>query len=657
MNYYHVAVQAPLRQALVYQSKKTLPQGMFVEVQLGSRKVKGLILSLAKEPRCFQAKEILRQIPDIPILDSARVKWIEWAARYYFYPVGAAAFSCFPPPKPKTSLQPSCTKVFDPPQSTVLESSQKQIVENIQEIKNFKTHLLYGVTGSGKTEVYLSLIEDQIKKQKSSLVLVPEISLTPQLFLRFENRFPGLVGMIHSGIRSKQRYMEWSALARGEKKILLGARSALFCPLPHLSLIIVDEEHETHFKQDDKLKYHARDTAVMLAQLYDIPIVLGSATPSLETWHQAQSGKYKLYTLKNRYQLRPLPEMIIVDLKKEKPNKNLPFWLSSYLFDSLKKTLAKKEQSALFLNRRGQAPVSLCSACGQNQKCVNCDISLVLHFEQFLVCHYCGYSIEFERALCSSCGCNEIKSFGVGTQAVYSGIKKLFPSAEVALADSDHIRTPGQFKALVENMEKGKIDVLIGTQMISKGLDFQRLNLVGLVLADLSLFAQDFRSSERTFQLITQMAGRAGRHGAGGGRAVIQTYNPNHHIIQSASKMDFKGMAQTELKFRKELKYPPYVRLALVRVSAGRKETAAQAAKNLVDQIQHKTQNARKEEGFECLGPAPAPVFKLKSKSRFHILIKANSSGFLQNVCAYICELKKTPPSVQIQINKDPVFF
>ena len=655
MNYYHVAVQAPIRRSLVYQSETALSPGLFVEVKLGSRKVKGLILSSAEKPYSFQAKNILRAIPDAPILDSARVKWLKWLAQYYFYPAGVAALSCFPPPPPKAGVKTSASENLDRPQSTVLESSQKQIVQSIQKIKNFKTHLLYGVTGSGKTEVYLQLIEDQIKKGKSSLVLVPEISLTPQLFFRFEKRFPGLVGMIHSGIRSRKRYMEWQALTQGKKKILLGARSALFCPLPSLSLIIVDEEHETHFKQDDKLKYHARDTAIMLAQFYDIPVILGSATPSLETWFQAQSGKYKLHTLKNRFQNRPLPEMAVVDLKKE--NKDLPFWLSPYLFDSLKETLKKKEQAALFLNRRGQAPVSLCVSCGQNQKCANCDISLVLHFDQFLVCHYCGYSIEFERALCAVCGCNEIQSFGVGTQAVYSEIKKLFPSAVVALADSDHVHTPKQFKTLVENMEKGNVDVLIGTQMISKGLDFKHLNLVGLVLADVSLFAQDFRSAERTFQVITQMAGRAGRHSAKAGRAVIQTYNPSHHIIQSAAKMDFEGMARKELEFRKNLKYPPYVRLALVQISAVDKASAASAASYLANQIRQKAQNIQKEEGFKCLGPAPAPVSKLKSKSRFHILIKAKSSGVLQNMCSYIAELKKTSPSVQIQINKDPVFF
>ena len=371
MKYFNIAVKAPLMNPLIYQSEDSfISPGQVVQVPLGSRKVQGLVLSSAQSPSGFEVKNILNVEKDICPLSAVRIKWIQWLSRYYVYPIGLTAGACYPAQKFKI-------KDFTAPlsiTSSTLTEDQQKCVSNIQQHSGFKVHLLYGVTGSGKTEVYFQLIQDQIKKGKQALVIVPEISLTPQLYSRFSKKFPNQVGLLHSGIKGKKRYVEWQRMVNGEKKILLGVRSALFCPLKEMSLIIVDEEHESHFKQEEKLKYHARDAAIVLAQMSNIPIVLGSATPDLTTWVKALEGKYQYHSLKQRFQDRPMPQVQIVDLRKRKKivkneENNLPFWLSSELFQLIQQTLKDEKQTALFLNRRGQSSLSLCLECGEVQIC------------------------------------------------------------------------------------------------------------------------------------------------------------------------------------------------------------------------------------------------------------------------------------------------
>ena len=652
MKYFNVAVKAPLMNPLVYQSEDpALSPGQVVQVPLGFRKVQGLVLSPAQAPSGFEVKNILSVEEDIHPLSAVRIQWIQWLSRYYVYPIGLTAGACYPSKKFKIK---DFTASLSITPSQLIED-QKKCVSGIQKHSGFKVHLIHGVTGSGKTEVYFQLIQDQIKKGKQALVLVPEISLTPQLYSRFSKKFPNQVGLLHSGIQGKKRYEEWQRMVRGEKKILLGVRSALFCPLKKMSLIIVDEEHESHFKQEEKLKYHARDSAIVLAQMLNIPIVLGSATPDLTTWAKAVEGKYQYYSLKQRFQNRPMPQVQIVDLRKQKrilkkEETHLPFWLSSELFQLIQQTLKDKKQTALFLNRRGQSSLSLCLECGKVQICPNCDVSLTLHSEQYLVCHYCNYSIGSKQILCPDCQNSQISFFGIGTQGVYSEIQKLFPQAQVQLADRDHIQTPTELETLVKDMSDQKIDILIGTQMISKGLDFQDLNLVGLILADLALYGWDFRSAERCFQIITQMGGRSGRHSLYPGRVVVQTYNPDHYAIQKSSKLQFEEMAQKELEYRKKLKYPPYARLADIRISSFKKVLAEEMSHKLLNQLK-----GMKDSSFEFLGPAPESIFKLKLRYRYHILIKSLSASALQRVCDYVNVWRKELSSpVQVQINRDP---
>ena len=653
MKYYKIAVSAPIKYPLTYKSHLKIKAGSLVEVPLSHRKSRGLVLSESLKPD-FSVKEILRVFDGI-FLDSVRIKWIDWLSKYYFYPIGLVALSSFPSQIFKKKLKKTKIPIqkvkFSPLLS--LNKEQKEIVSNIQKQEGFFVHLIHGVTGSGKTEMYFKLMEKVLAENKSVLFLVPEISLTPQLFQRISLRFPGQTSIIHSGVQGGKKHSEWMKLVSGEKKILLGARSSLFCPLSNLSLIIIDEEHETHFKQEEKLKYNARDAAVMLGKMYDIPVILGSATPSLETWMKASAGKYKYYKLEKRFQNRYMPEVHIVDLKKESSSAPLPFWLSKKLFQALKNTLTKKEQAALFLNRRGQSSISLCSHCGSSIKCPHCDVSLVLHFNKYLVCHYCGHSTAEESIKCCS---SSIMHLGVGTEAVYSEIQKLFPLAKIQVADSDHIHTPHQFESLVKDMSQGKTDILIGTQMIAKGLDFPRLNLVGFLMADLALNSQDFRSSERCFQLIAQMGGRSGRHSLQAGQVLIQTYNPNHYAIQMGARLEFKKMAEKECHYRKKMNYPPFVRLVLIQISSPKKEYALKASERLQKEI-ISFQKKKIGKSFEGLGPAPAPIFKLRSKYRYQILLKSFSHQNLQEVCEYIWNLKGPFQKAQISLNRDPLFL
>ena len=647
MNYYKIAVPKPLYHPLIYRSPLVIERGRFVETPLLSRKITGLVLSQLKKKPDFESKEILQVFNEIPPLDSVRMEWLAWMSKYYFYPLGLIASSCVMPPlsDKQRKKQPPVAPFYDSVANKKLQLNEEQLKcsLDIKKTSQFKVHLLHGVTGSGKTEVYLDLMETVVRQNKSVLFLLPEISLTPQLFQRVSARFPE-TALIHSGISPRKKQIEWNQVIIGKKKILMGARSALFCPLPDLSLIIVDEEHESHFKQEDKLKYHARDSAIMLGCKYNIPVVLGSATPSMETWHKVQTGKYQYHQLTKRFKGYPMPQVQMVDLKKQE-NKKLPFWLSEELFESLQDSLKKGEQSALFLNRRGQSSLSLCSFCGSHIKCPHCDISLVLHSNKYLVCHYCNYSSVSPQAECHPS--QEIMHRGVGTESVFSEIKKLFPKANVQLADSDHIHSASQFQEIVEQMLKGKTDILVGTQMIAKGLDFPKLNLVGFILADLALYAQDFRATEKCFQLIAQMGGRAGRHSSHPGKVIIQAYNPDHYAIQRGARLEFEKMAVQELKFRKQMNYPPFTRLTLIQTNSAEKKQslllAKEIHKNILKTIQKKN--------VQCLGPAPAPIFKLRSKYRYRILLKSASSEDLQTVCESIPQ--KTGASWQI--NRDPV--
>jgi primosomal protein N' (replication factor Y) len=515
---------------------------------------------------------------------------------------------------------------------------------------SFSPLLLHGVTGSGKTEVYLRAIENALERGRTALVLVPEIALTPQLVGRFRARFAGRGGRIavlHSGLSEGERYDAWRAIARGEAAIVIGARSALFAPLPAPGIIVVDEEHEASYKQAEGFRYNARDLALLRGQMAGGVVLLGSATPAVTTYHRARSGQLGYLPLAGRVEGRPLPAVELVDLREARPEGEGS--LSPPLAAALEETLAGGEQALLLLNRRGFAPFLLCADCGTTFRCPNCAITLTFHRgRRQLRCHYCDH-IETPPELCPGCRGSAVEPQGAGTERLEEELGTLFPAARIARMDRDTTTRKGAHQSLVERMLREEIDILVGTQMVAKGHDFPRVTLVGVVGADSSLNLPDFRSAERTFALLSQVAGRAGR-GERPGRVLIQTWSPDHYALICAAGHDYEGFYEQEIACRQSLGYPPFGYLVNL-VLAGNEEPKVQrAAATLAEGLQ------RAAGEVEVLGPAPCPLARLRGKSRVQILLKAPERLPLRRLLAWLPELrKKVPSGVALAVDVDPV--
>ena len=481
----------------------------------------------------------------------------------------------------------------------------------------FGTVLLHGVTGSGKTEVYLRALARAVEQGKQGIVLVPEISLTPQTVRRFRARFDR-VAVLHSHLTPADRNAQWKAISEGKADVVVGARSALFAPMPNLGLIVVDEEHENSFKQETSPRYHARDVAVMRAKIENIVCVLGSATPSLESYQNAQAGRYHLAPLTRRVEKIPMPPVEIIDMAEEMATVKYYRYISRRLENLIRETLALNQQVILFLNRRGFSTYIFCLRCKYVLKCKHCDISLTHHKQKNkAMCHYCHYEIE-PPEVCPACGAHTLKYVGMGTERIEDEVKATFPGHTIARMDSDTMRQRKLYEKVLGDFHEGKTDMLVGTQMIAKGLHFPNVTLVGVISADSALSMPDFRASERTFQLIAQVAGRTGR-GAQGGRVIVQAFTPEHYSIQFAAAHDYHSFVGNELEHRKDLMYPPYGRVARILLQA-REETEIQ---NLALSIGDDLRAAGQANNTEILGPAPCPISRIKSKYRWHILLKA----------------------------------
>ena len=670
-----IAVDAPLPEALTYKAPPlmgvTLSRGMSVRVPLGKRAVNGVVIGPTSVKPDFQLKEIKEVIEEQPKLPDAFLKWLEWISQYYMYPLGQVVALAYPPLKKRATPRKSKRSPVIPdiqlssaPQFT---EEQLHVIRSITpSLNKFSVHLLQGVTGSGKTEVYMKLLDEVLAQGKSGLILVPEISLTPQLLNRFSSRFPGQIAVIHSHLTEREKTEQWWAASSGEKKILIGARSALFCPIENLGLIILDEEHEPSYKQDEKLKYHARDSAIMLAKFHSAPIVLGSATPSLESYQNALDGRYQLHQMKARVQDRPLPNIEVIDLKETRSTRRdptvknsnadaLPFWLTQKLYDELAATLARKEQSALFLNRRGVAQTVLCPSCGFVHECPNCAISLTLHGRNQLVCHYCDYNLQMKDN-CPKCADGIVSPMGLGTELIENDIQKLFPEARLARADRDEINSREAMEELIKDVEDRNIDILIGTQMIAKGLDFPGLTLVGLVLADVGFHLPDFRASERSFQLLTQMAGRSGRHSENPGTVIVQTYNTEHQSLKAVVQKDFHQFAEQELSERRALFYPPFSRIAMVKIQGASLQLTEEACRVALARAEQLKEKRPEYAAIRILGPSPSPIAKLRNKFRFQMLIKSPGHKELNAFChQLLSDQKWVPTSTKVQIDIDPM--
>ncbi len=475
--------------------------------------------------------------------------------------------------------------------------------------------LIHGVTGSGKTELYLRAIAAVREQGKQAICLVPEIALTPQMIGRFRARFGTAVAVLHSALSAGEKYDEWQRIRRGEVSIVVGARSAIFAPFENVGLIIIDEEHEHSYKQEGMApNYHAREVAEERARLEGALLVLGSATPALESYHKAQTGHYRKVELAHRVDERPLPEVKLVDMRSELRSGNRSIF-SLALQEALDQTIAAGEQAILFLNRRGYNTFILCRSCGEAITCPNCAVAMTYHLgANHLTCHYCDHTEPVPK-ICPQCGSQKIRHMGAGTERVEEELHRLYPRIRVARMDVDTTRRKGSHAAILKSFADKKVDVLVGTQMITKGLDFPDVTLVGVVLADTSLNLPDFRAAERTFQLVTQVAGRAGR-GQKPGRVLVQTYHPDHYSLQAALGHDYAGFYKQEIDFRRQLGYPPFTNLIHLVASGPEEPPVMQTAQAIADLL--------RETGFhgEVLGPAPAPLHRLRGQFRHHLVLK-----------------------------------
>ena len=522
----------------------------------------------------------------------------------------------------------------------------------IEEIKRSKEslYLLKGVTGSGKTEVYMKLVEDTVNNGNSAIVLVPEIALTPQMIERFKGRFGKEVALFHSRLSEGERHDEWHRVNDGNARVVIGARSAIFLPVKNLGLIIIDEEHENTYKSEQNPKYQTREVAEFLAKIKGCKVVLGSATPSIESYYRAISGEIKLIELNNRVDKIPMPEMKIVDMREELKSGNMSIF-SKELYNAVNESLKKGEQVILFLNRRGFSTFVSCRGCGYVFKCKDCDISMTYHKNGFLVCHYCGKS-EKQPKICPKCQSKYVKFFGSGTQKVEDEVKKYFKGARVLRMDIDTTRGKDSHEKIYNAFRDGKADILIGTQMISKGLDFPNVTVVGIIAADVSINIPDYRSAERTFQIITQVGGRAGR-GDKKGKVIIQTYTPDYYGLIYAKNYDYEGFYNEEFALRALMGYPPFGKILLINGLSNDEEKLKVFMNNLAIELK-KISDEYKD--INILGPVPCIITKIKDSYRWQILFKGElSQEFCKKIKDRLYEFNKNVYNeIRVSIDINP---
>jgi primosomal protein N' (replication factor Y) (superfamily II helicase) len=543
-----------------------------------------------------------------------------------------------------------------PPLNFQFNAAQQNALNRIQEsvsAATFSGTLLHGVTGSGKTAVYLAAMRSVLESGRSAILLVPEIGLTPAMAADLHHVFANEVAVLHSSLSDKERAEQWRRIKKGDARIVVGTRSAVFAPVSNLALIIVDEEQDSSYKQEEMPRYHARDVAVMRAKMADVVVVLGSATPSLESYFNAKKGKYALLQLPDRVEQRPLPEVEIIDMRQEFQETGTEQVISRKLGAEIKDRLDRKEQVMVLLNRRGYSPVVLCRTCGKKLECKNCAIALTHHKRTHrMECHYCGHIAPIPKT-CAHCGSEYVYFLGTGSEKLEELLHGMFPQGRIGRLDRDTVRGQEDFERALNALNEGELDLLVGTQMIAKGHDIHGVTLVGVVGADTALGMPDFRAAERTFQLLTQVAGRAGR-GDSPGRVVVQTYFPDHYAIQYAAHHDFIGFYEKELRFRSWMHYPPYSALANVLVRSNQLDDALKWSGQL-GQWFEKTRH----EGIRVLGPAAAPIVRLKQDYRYHFVLKSASreklNTLLRTMLAYASQQKI--PRTQVIVDVDAIWL
>ncbi len=596
--------------------------GRRVVAHLGARERIGYIVDSITKSGLKGLKIIEEIIDKEPLISKNLLELARWISKYYVCSLGQALDTILPhnfrPVRAREKIKEQQAKVFS---AFIPSPQQKRILKPIQDsIKNetFGIFLIHGVTDSGKTEVYLQAIAQAQEVGRQSIFLVPERSLTPQFLSMFEERFGFTrIGLWHSRLSQGERYTTWQSASQGKINIMIGARSAIFAPFPNLGLIIIDEEHDTSYKQEKRPMYHTRELAQKRAELERATLVLGSATPSLEAFYRALTGSkpYRLLTLPERIYKRSLPSVDVVDMREELEKSKNRGILSLKLSEAIADRLKKGEEIILFLNRRGYSTFILCRECGFVLKCPNCNVSMVYHFDEKKVkCHYCNHRDEAPR-FCPRCGSRKIRYFGTGTEKVEQVVKKMFPGAKVMRMDIDTMHYKHAAQKIFNAFRQKKVDILVGTQLVAKGWDFPDVTLVGIISADTALNLPDFRSAERTFSLITQVAGRSGR-GPKGGEVIVQTYNPDHYSIRMAVMHDYCSFYDKEIEFRKELSYPPITNLVVIMVKGKDEEKVIKACEKISSLLKREIIPAT------ILGPSPAVLNKIAGKYRWQIIIK-----------------------------------
>lgn len=608
---------------LSYLSDTELPTGTLVQIPLGRSLTEGIVWGVPKEKPTFKLKSI-NSVSEITLLPY-QLELARWIADYYASSLGQS-LQLFVPRglEKKRREKPASTDQPPLPAPPKLSSNQQQALTVINESQ---ITLLHGVTSSGKTEVYLRVLNEVLRSGKSAIILVPEISLTPQTFERFEARFPGRVALWHSKLTEAERARTWQNLRNGEKSVVIGSRSAIFAPLKNLGLIVIDEEHDPSYKQDSGVHYHARTVAAKLADLTNSKLVLGSATPSLETYSEASSGQIGLATLPKRV-AGTKPEIEIVDLRLELKRGNRET-ISGKLLEALRQALSRNEQAVLFLNRRGIASSVICRDCGEAIRCPRCQTTLTYHKNEKLLCHYCGFRMLSPRA-CPACGSLRIRYIGAGTQTVERDLLRHFPDAKILRMDRDTTTSSHSHRDIFERFRSGEADILLGTQMVTKGWDIPNVSLVGILLADLSLTLPDFRGSETTFQLLSQVAGRSGR-GTSPGQVIIQTYLPEHPVLAHVRRSELNEFYTEELELRKSLGYPPYGRLISLQFAHRDEQVARTEAEKLAAALTQIT-----KESIQIIGPAPSFIPKLRGKYYYQIVIKSPLGSSTDSLIAQV---------------------
>lgn len=645
---FHYAIPSALEPAV--------QRGVRVVVPFGPRERVGMVTGQVGASRIRELKPLRRVLDPQPLMAQEGWALAEWLAAYYGCSLGEALFAMVPSAlrlKPAPSVpMPALPAPDRAPETLTLTPAQQQALTRLSEAlqaQRFDWFLLHGVTGSGKTEIYLRLIAQALRQGRGAICLIPEIALTPQTVERFQARFGEAVAVWHSRLTARQRAAAWQRLFSGEARIVVGPRSAVFAPVPRLGLLILDEEHDAAYKQTESPRYHARDVALERARLQHALVVLGSATPSVESYYAATRGRARVLRLPERVAGRPLPQVDVVDLRTQWSARRRFGPFSRPLEIALQQTVERAEQAMLLLNRRGFARTVQCPVCGVAVKCPHCAVPLIYHAAKAqLICHHCGYHAPLPE-VCPACAKGYYRLRGAGTERVESELHRVFPQAAIARMDLDAMRGRGAHEQLYEAMKQRHIGLLVGTQMLAKGHDFPEVTLVGVVSADTSLNLPDFRAGERTFALLTQMAGRAGR-GARGGRVILQTYCPEHYAIQAAKSHDYGQFYAAELAMRRRVQLPPFVHLVELTVlgpKAQRVEAAAAALKAALQQ-------SKLKQRLVLLGPAPHRIPKLRGRYRMQLLLKGRHVLPMVSLVRGVLSQSRTFAGLPVLVDVDP---